>query len=141
MRAKWIERGVRGNIVTVSSGAATSARAGNAHYAGSKAAVNMLTETLAIELGPHGIRVNAVSPSVVLNRVITEERDDEHPYVNMMWRATPLRRTGEPIDVARAVVFLASDNASWITGAILPVSGGSHCGRTHVPLAPIEAVR
>jgi 3-oxoacyl-[acyl-carrier protein] reductase len=137
---QWMKRGVRGSIVNISSGAATSARAGNAHYAGSKAAVDMLTQTLAIELGPHGIRVNAVSPSVVLDRVITEERDDEPEYINMMWRATPLRRTGEPIDVARAVAFLASDNASWVTGVVLPVSGGSHCGRTHVPLTPIEQI-
>jgi NAD(P)-dependent dehydrogenase (short-subunit alcohol dehydrogenase family) len=134
---QWIARGIKGNIVTISSGAATSARAGNAHYAGSKAAVDMLTQTLAIELGPYGIRANAVSPAVVLDRVISEERADEPDYINMMWRATPMRRTGEPIDVARAVAFLASDNASWITGAILPVSGGAHCGRTHVPLTPI----
>ena len=99
--------------------------------------MNVLTETLAIELGPSGIRVNAVAPGVVLSRIITEEREDEHPYVNMMWQATPLRRTGDPLDVARAVAFLASDKASWITGAILPVSGGAHCGRAHLPLSPI----
>lgn len=135
---QWVKRGTAGSIVNISSGAATSARAGNGHYAGSKAAVNMLTEVLTIELGPYGIRANAVAPGVVLDRVITEESDDQHPYINMMWRATPLRRTGEPLDIARAVAFLASDEASWISGVVLPVTGGSHCGRTHVPFTPIE---
>jgi len=65
-----MERGARGSIVNISSGAATSARAGAAHYCGSKAAVNMLTQVLAIELGPHGIRVNAVAPGLVMDRVI-----------------------------------------------------------------------
>ena len=130
---QWIARGVPGSIVNVSSGAATSARAGGAHYAGAKAAVNMLTETLAIELGPHGIRANAVAPGVVLDHVLTEERPDQHDYINMMWRGTPLRRTGTPLDVAKAVAFLAGDGAAWISGVVLPVSGGSHAGRTNVP--------
>src|ERR1700716_3550044 len=62
---QMIDRGCRGAIVNVSSGAATSARLGAAGYSGSKAAINMLTEALAIELGPHGIRVNAVAPGLV----------------------------------------------------------------------------
>jgi NAD(P)-dependent dehydrogenase (short-subunit alcohol dehydrogenase family) len=127
----WVERGVNGAIVNLSSGAS---RPGSAHYAGSKAAVNMLTEVLATELGPHGIRVNAVLPGLVLDEVITKESAEQHPYVNLMLRGTPLGRTGHPRDIADAVAFLASDRSGWTTGAMLEVSGGTHCGRTHVPL-------
>jgi NAD(P)-dependent dehydrogenase (short-subunit alcohol dehydrogenase family) len=132
---RWIERGVKGAIVNLSSGASRSARAGGSHYAGSKAALNMMTEVLAIELGPHGIRINNVLPGLVLDTVQSAESPDLHPYVNLMIRGTPLGRTGAAADVAEAVAFLASDRAAWITGAMLEVTGGSHCGRTHVPLS------
>lgn len=131
---QWIARGIKGSMVNVSSGAGRSARAGSAHYAASKAAVNMLTQVMAIEFGPHGIRVNAVAPSVVLDRVVVAGETEEHPYIQSMLQGTPLRRTGRPEDVANAVAFLASDQAQWITGSLVDVSGGSHCGRTHVPL-------
>ncbi|WP_210485426.1 SDR family NAD(P)-dependent oxidoreductase [Microvirga antarctica] len=131
---QWMERNVKGSIVNISSGAGRSARAGSAHYAASKAAVNMLTQVMAIEFGPYGIRVNAVAPSVVLDRVVIAGETEEHPYIDMMLQGTPLRRTGRPDDVANAVAFLASDQAAWMTGTLVDVSGGSHCGRTHVPL-------
>ena len=56
-----------------------------------------------------------------------------HPYINMMLKSTPLGRTGHADDIAEAIVFLASDRAPWVTGAMLEVTGGSHCGRTHMP--------
>lgn len=131
---RWVERGTRGSIVNVSSGASRSARAGGSHYAGSKAALNMLTEVLAIELGPHGIRVNGVAPGLILDDVVTTENENQHPYVNLMLRGTPLGRTGRADDVAEAIAFLASERSEWTTGALLEITGGSHCGRTHVPL-------
>src|SRR5919198_3139378 len=71
---RLVDRGAPGAIVNISSGAATSARAGGSHYTGSKAAVNLLTHVLAIELGPHRIRVNAVSPGLVLDEVLREQQ-------------------------------------------------------------------
>lgn len=134
---RWIDGGIKGAIVNISSGAATSARAGGAGYNGSKAAVSMMTEVMAIEFGPHDIRVNAVAPGLVMDEVWTKESaSDLHPYAGLMVQGTPLGRTGHPDDIAEAVVFLASDKASpWTTGSILKVTGGSHCGRTHMPLS------
>lgn len=131
---RWVERGTEGAIVNLSSGASRSARPGSAHYSGSKAAVNMLTEVLATELGPHGIRVNAVLPGLVMDEVMSAEDPEKHPYVNLMLKLTPLGRTGAALDIAEAVAFLASDRSAWTTGALLEVTGGSHCGRTNAPL-------
>jgi NAD(P)-dependent dehydrogenase (short-subunit alcohol dehydrogenase family) len=131
---RWVERGTKGAIVTISSGASRSARPGSAHYSGSKAAVNLLTETFATELGPHGIRVNAVLPGLVMDDVVEREDPAKHPYVNLMLQLTPMGRTGAPLDIAEAVAFLASDRSAWTTGAMLEVTGGSHCGRTNAPL-------
>ena len=131
---RWVARGVPGAIVNLSSGASRSARPGGGHYCASKAAVNMMGEVWASELGRHGIRVNTVLPGLVMDEVVTAEDPERHPYLNAMWRATPLGRTGDPQDIAEAVAFLVSDRSAWTTGAMLQVSGGSHCGRTHVPL-------
>jgi NAD(P)-dependent dehydrogenase (short-subunit alcohol dehydrogenase family) len=132
---QMVARGAAGAIVNISSAAAESARAGGAAYCGSKAAVNLLTHVLAIELGPHGIRVNAVAPGLVLDQVYRPGDQHDYAYVVQSLEGTPLRRTGAPEDVAEAVVFLAGRNNPWISGSILPVTGGSHCGRTHVPLS------
>ena len=132
---RLVDRGVPGAIVNISSGAATSARAGGSHYTGSKAAVNMLTHVLAIELGPHRIRVNAIAPGLILDDVLNEGDSHGSKYAEMMLAMTPLRRTGAPEDIAPAVVFLASDRSPWTTGSILEITGGSHAGRTHVPLS------
>jgi NAD(P)-dependent dehydrogenase (short-subunit alcohol dehydrogenase family) len=130
---RWVRDGIRGAIVNLSSGASLSARPGGAHYCGSKAAVNLLTEVLAAELGPHGIRVNAVAPGLVMDEVLTAEAPDQHEYVNLMLRGTPLGRTGSPQDIAEAIAFLASERSSWTTGVVVEITGGQHCGRTHMP--------
>lgn len=129
-----IERGVHGSIVNISSGAGSSARTGGSHYCGSKAALEMLTKVMAIELGPHGIRVNAVAPGLIVNEVLSlpvpEGTDD---YVGTLLRGIPLGRTGRPEDIANTVAFLCSDEAEWVSGAVWGVNGGSQAGRTHLP--------
>ena len=132
---EMVARGAAGRIVNISSGASTSARVGAAHYCGSKAAINMFTEVLATELGPHGIRVNAVAPGLVMDSVARKGEPVAHPYVRDMLAATPLGRTGTPEDIAQAVLFLASPRSGWITGEVLFVTGGTHCGRTHMALS------
>ncbi len=129
-----LAQGIHGSIVNISSGAGSSARTGGAHYCGSKAALEMLTQVLAIEVGPSGIRVNAVAPGLILDEVLQPPvPEGTSPYVAALLAGIPLRRTGRPEDIADAVVFLCSEQATWITGTIFGVHGGSQAGRTHLP--------
>jgi NAD(P)-dependent dehydrogenase (short-subunit alcohol dehydrogenase family) len=126
--------GQRRHIVNISSTAGEAARIGAAHYCGSKAALNMLTKVLAIELAPHNIRVNAVAPGIVVERVVTRPAPpDIDPYLAALLAGIPLGRTGSGEDIAGAVRFLISPAAEWITGEILHVNGGSTAGRTTLP--------
>jgi NAD(P)-dependent dehydrogenase (short-subunit alcohol dehydrogenase family) len=129
---QMIAGGVEGSIVNISAGASTSARAGGAHYCGSKAAVSMLTEVLAIELGPFGIRVNAIAPGLILDGILHKDDEAPHPYVKDTLKAIPLGRTGAAEEIASAVLFLASARASYVHGEVFYVTGGAHCGRTHM---------
>jgi 3-oxoacyl-[acyl-carrier protein] reductase len=129
-----LARNARGAIVNVTSTAGESARTGGAHYCGSKAALNMLTNTLAIELGPKGIRVNAVSPGLVMDRVIDMTHPPEEDYPLALLKGIPLGRSTTGDEIAPAVLFLASDtSARYVNGAILNVTGGAHAGRAHLP--------
>lgn len=119
-----------GRLVTVSSGAANTAIWGWSHYCASKAAVVMLTRAIALELGEHGIRVNAVLPGYV---DVPEGGAPLDPaYKEAARRASPLGRPAEPADIARAVLLLASPLADFVTGAALSVDGGSGTGRVGV---------
>jgi NAD(P)-dependent dehydrogenase (short-subunit alcohol dehydrogenase family) len=96
-------------------------------YSASKGAVAILTKQMAVDFGRHGIRVNALSPSFVvtnINRAMFERmRAEGAPWERLLDQHL-LRRLGEPRDVADAALFLASDEARWITGVVLPVDGG-----------------
>ena len=109
-----------GAIVNVSSGAATLGGPGEyVHYAASKGAVDTITVGLSKELGPDGIRVNAVAPGAVWTEIHT---DPERPA--RIGAQTPLGRAGDPEEIAAAIAWLLSDDASYTTGAILRVAGG-----------------
>jgi NAD(P)-dependent dehydrogenase (short-subunit alcohol dehydrogenase family) len=118
------------SVVNISSGAALRARPGGGPYASSKAALEMATRAAALELGPHGIRVNAVSPGFV---AVGSECNPVAPEYAAAVSANPLGRPGTPADIARAVCWIAGENASWITGEILRVDGGSGTGAGHLP--------
>lgn len=103
----------------------------SAAYSAANAGVHMMVKNLAIELAPYKIRINAVAPAVietpVYNSFMTEEQVKATlPTFNAFH---PLGRNGQPRDVAEAILFLASDQASWITGTVLPVDGGVLAGR------------
>ncbi len=131
---QMIDKSIHGSIVNISSGAGSSARTGGSHYCGSKAAINMFTKVLAIELGPHQIRVNAVAPGLILDDVMSlPVPEGANEYVGTLLQGIPLGRTGTPEDIAHAVSFVCSDQASWLTGEVIGVNGGSQAGRTHLP--------
>ena len=117
----------RGAIVLVSSVNGVAAY-GEPAYASAKAGLTLLAKNLAVELGPSGVRINAVAPGTVRTRVW----DAQEGGADAMRRLYPLDRVGEPSDIAAAIAFLASDDASWITGVTLPVDGGSLAGPAHL---------
>jgi 3-oxoacyl-[acyl-carrier protein] reductase len=117
-----------GKIVSLSSRSALGNR-GQANYAAAKAGVQGLTATLAIELGPFNINVNAVAPGYIATAMTaaTAERMGASPEEHQKYFAenTPLRRVGQPEEVAAVIAFLASDDASYVSGQTLYVNGGA----------------
>ncbi|MEW2549957.1 SDR family oxidoreductase [Streptomyces sp. NPDC047002] len=115
--------GPGGVIVNVSSAAATLGSPGEyVHYAATKAAVDALTVGLSKELGPEGIRVNAVAPGLVDTDMHAAMGDPDRPA--RMAPAIPLRRAGEPEEIAAAVAWLLSPEASYVSGTVLRAAGG-----------------
>ena len=112
-----------GSIINISSGAATEAPPNMSVYSGTKAAVNAITRSLAQELGPRKIRVNAISPGLTETEGLHAAGIPGSEFETVIAQ-TPLGRIGRPQDIAPAVVFLASPESAWITGEILNVSGG-----------------
>lgn len=113
-----------GSIINISSFAATSAPPNTSVYSGTKAAVNAITRSLAQELGPRKIRVNAISPGIVDTEGLHTAGILGTDFEKQMEAQTPLGRISRPEDVAPAVVFLASKESAWVTGEDLYVTGG-----------------
>lgn len=115
-----------GSIVCVSSISGVAGQKGQATYGPAKFVASGLTKHLAIEWAEHGIRVNAVAPGTICTERVRRLPDEPGgaEYLAAIKRMHPLGRLGEPAEVAAAITFLASDDASFITGVVLPVDGG-----------------
>jgi 3-oxoacyl-[acyl-carrier protein] reductase len=111
----------RGRIINISSVVAQMGNAGQSNYAATKAGVEGFSRTLAREIGSRQVTINCVAPGLI-ETDMTDELDER--LLNSMLDAVPINRLGQPEDIAAAVLFLASDEASYITGAVLPVNGG-----------------
>jgi NAD(P)-dependent dehydrogenase (short-subunit alcohol dehydrogenase family) len=120
---RMADRGRGGSIVLMSSTNAFEGEAGYAHYNASKGAVVMLAKTMAVELGPRGIRVNAVCPGKIVTPLQAEAEDPAYTARYVRGRI-PLGRSGTVEEVAAAYAFLASDEATFITGEALVIDGG-----------------
>ncbi len=116
-----IMRKVRSGCIINMASIAAQGNPGQANYSASKAAVIGLTKTLARELAPLGIRCNAIAPGFI-HTPMTDKMADKHK--DRIIEAIPLKRPGEPLDVANAALFLASSMSSYITGHVLDVNGG-----------------
>jgi 3-oxoacyl-[acyl-carrier protein] reductase len=113
-----------GSIFNISSTTTSITPAATAVYTGTKGAVDAITRTLAKELAPRKIRVNAINPGMVETEGVTAAGYDQGEFRKQVEAQTPLTRIGRPDDIAPAAVFFASDDSKWITGEILRVAGG-----------------
>ncbi len=119
----------RGRIINVSSVAADHVNPGQTNYAASKGAINAFTRALAVELASRGVTVNAVAPGFIETDMSQAVRNKAGDLIK---KFIPMRRFGTPADIARVVVFLASEDSSYITGQVLTVDGGLSLGAAAV---------
>lgn len=119
--SKRMARQKKGVIINMASLAGIEPQAGKIAYGSSKAAIILMTQCLAKELGPLGIRVNAIAPGPIETEMIHQYSDD---LLKKLASESSLKRLGKPEEIARVALFLASDNASYINGEIIKVDGG-----------------
>jgi 3-oxoacyl-[acyl-carrier protein] reductase len=113
-----------GSVINISSVAATAAPATASVYSATKAAVDAVTRSLAKELGPKKVRVNAINPGMVETEGVHAAGLAESDFRRQIEAQTPLGRIGQPRDIGPAAVFLASADSGWITGETLHIAGG-----------------
>lgn len=130
MAKLMIAQKVSGSIINIGSGAARRMSIGSVPYCTSKTALERLTKGLALELAPHGIRVNLVEPGFAPGSEVSKLPQE---YVERMLTRIPLGRTSGPEDAAGAVLYLSSAAASFVTGAVLSVDGGNSIGTFERP--------
>jgi len=112
------------SIINISSGVSSVTPPNFSVYTGTKSAVDAITRTLAKELGPRGIRVNAINPGLVITEGVTTAGFDQSDFRKTLESQTPLGRIGQTEDIAPAAVFFASSDSKWITGETLLIAGG-----------------
>jgi len=118
---KLMLRAGQGSVVNISSTAAIDGNSGRSIYGATKASVWCASKSMAEELGPKGIRVNCIAPGITQTDMLSSMTEE---VINETVMATDSQRAGEPVDIANAALFLASDLSSYITGQILRVDGG-----------------
>lgn len=123
-----IDRAIPGRIINISSVAALMGRVKGGAHCASKGGLTMLTKVLALELGAHGITVNAVAPGLVETEAQRDEMNLSDAYKNRYLQELPLGRLGQLADIAHMVLFLASPEADWISGQLHVVDGGLMAG-------------
>jgi NAD(P)-dependent dehydrogenase (short-subunit alcohol dehydrogenase family) len=129
---QMVKQGGGGRIINIGSGAATNARIQAAPHCASKAAVLMLTKVMALELGKHGITVNCVSPGLTDVSEVSRHGGATPEYVANHLTAMPLGRLARPEEIANMVLFVASDQAEFVTGQHVAVDGGYSAGKYNI---------
>jgi 3-oxoacyl-[acyl-carrier protein] reductase len=119
----------RGRIISISSVAADHVNPGQTNYAASKGAINAFTRALAVELAGRGVTVNAIAPGFIETDMSQAVRNKAGDLIKKM---IPMKRLGQPEDIAKAAVFLASPDAAYLTGQVITVDGGLSLGATAV---------
>ncbi|MCM3688960.1 SDR family NAD(P)-dependent oxidoreductase [Kocuria rosea] len=114
----------RGNLVAISSVSGLRGDWGQFAYNATKGAVNAMVQSLALDLGAYGVRANVIAPAFTATR-LTQDRLDDPAFAAALHNRVALGRAATPEDVARAVLFLAGPDAAYITGAVIPVDGGT----------------
>lgn len=117
-------RETRGNFLAISSISGMRGEWGMYAYNATKAAVNVMVQSLALDLGADGVRVNAIAPGFTVSR-LTRDRLDDAVFRDRLMERIALDRVGQPDDIARVALFVASPDAAYLTGAIIPVDGGT----------------
>lgn len=127
---RMIAAGRQGSVVNISSTASTIARPGIAHYGASKAGLNQLTRVLAVELAPHGIRVNAILPGVIATATVEASLTTPAAHAEMEAKRAriPMGRLGTPEEIAELAWVLLSDATSYSTGGLFTADGGFSLG-------------
>lgn len=129
---QMIKQGGAGRIINIGSGAATNARIQAAPHCASKAGVLMLTKVMALELGKYGITVNCVSPGLTDVSGVSRHGGATPEYIANHLTAMPLGRLARPEEIANMVLFLASDQAEFVTGQHIAVDGGYGAGKYNI---------
>jgi len=114
----------KGSIVNISSTLALKPIENTSAYSASKAAMNSLTKSMALELSNFGIRVNALCPGIVNTPIHSDSQSKIENWAESLKEAQPLGRVGEPLDIANAIKYLISKDNGWMTGSLIPLDGG-----------------